>query len=433
LSQAFAMLDTDASTHVTWDEFVRGINLCLENTGNHRVSTAELWPIFKKFDRNNDDRISLEEFTAQFLPQRRGGSAGRSWYEDDMRMRGSGRMVGIGPAVVSTEVMNTRRVDDVICRIGSAIHRMGFTTMQLFQKVDLDHNGRLSWAELERVILSFQPDLSLTERQAIFRRFDQDNSQSVDINEFCGTLDRCNPGALVSMEAKVRALGDKFRATGQTVSDAFRVFDRNMDGLLTRDEWFRAWKALDSVQPVLSDADIDAVFARFDINGDGYMNIHEFDTFYRDSIDRSGASYGTNSSSTYGSPGTASYGTAAYGAAPAASYGTASYGAASYAASPSYGVMPTYVAPPVEQPWETEILDTCRSCLSVGRSGMTITEVYRRLDIDNSQSMSLIEFQRMVSAYRSDLQAAHVDSLFRKVNVSNSGQINLSEFVRRFG
>jgi Ca2+-binding EF-hand superfamily protein len=253
------------------------------------------------------------------------------------------------------------------------------------------------------VILSFQQDLSVTERQAIFRRFDADGTGDIDVNEFCRTLDSANGSALVAVEAKVCALGDRFRRNGQTVADAFCAFDRNFDGLLTRDEWVRAMRtfAWD-----LSDTESDAIFRRFDVNGDGYMNIAEFDTFFKDAIARCGNVY---------------------------SQGTGSMGP-SYQTTPStYGVLPVYVAPAAEEPWEIEVLDTVRSCLGVGRSGMTITEVFRRLDYDHSQTMSPIEFQRMVTAYRPDLTAAHVDSLFRKVNTSNTGQIVLSEFIRRFG
>lgn len=340
-----------------------------------------------------------------------------------MRLRGSGRTIGFGPPVMSTNLMAERRVDDVIVRIASAIARTGFSPLQLFQKVDLDGNGRLSWTELERVICSFQPDLSVSERQAIFRRFDVDGTGDIDVNEFCNTLNQTNPSAMISVEAKVKALGEKFRATGQTVSEAFRVFDRNYDGFLTRDEWFRAIRTFDWQ---LTDADIDAVYRRFDLNGDGLMSIQEFDTFFRDAIDRSGTYSSVSPTYQHGvSPvGTPHYVGGTTYIDPLASH---------YGASSNYGVMPTYVQPPVEQPWETEVLDTVRSCLSVGRSGMSITEVYRRLDIDHNNAISPIEFQRVIQTYRADLSAAHINSLFNKVNTSGSGQINLSEWIRRFG
>jgi Ca2+-binding EF-hand superfamily protein len=406
LSQAFNFLDADMGGTVTWEEFVRGINICLEQTGSHRVSSSDLWPIFKRFDRNGDNRISLEEFSSQFCPASKGTRA-QSWYDDDMR-RGCGRTIGYGPPVIAPNVAAERRVDDIICRIGAAIVRTGFSPLQLFQKIDLDSNGRLSWAEIERMILSFQPDLSMTERQAIFRRFDRDGSSDVDVNEFCSCIDRCNASALVNVEILFKRLGDRFRSTGQTVSDVFHVFDRNYDGFLQRDEWTRAMRTFDSPTSPLSDADIEAVFKRFDVNGDGYMSIQEVDTFFKDCIQRSQISQ-DQVQATYLPPGQ------------------------TYQAQATYQVMPTYQPPPSEEVWEREVLDTVRSCLAVGRSGLQITEVFRRLDINNNESMDVVDFQRMVTAYRSDLASAHVDSLFRKVNTSGNGQITMREFVRRFG
>jgi len=74
-----------------------------------------------------------------------------------------------------------------------------------------------------------------------------------------------------------------------------------------------------------------------------------------------------------------------------------------------------------------------RECLSIGRSGLTITEVFRRLDVDHDNKMTSYEFDRMVTTYRPELQQEHLLSLFQKVNTSNSGAISTTEFVARFG
>merc|ERR1712232_731183 len=97
------------------------------------------------------------------------------------------------------------------------------------------------------------------------------------------------------------------------------------------------------------------------------------------------------------------------------------------------GSMPVYNPPPMVEPWETEVFDNIRSCLNIVRSGMTITEVFRRLDIANTNTLSPYEFQRMVLTYHPNLSQAHVDQLFRKINTSGSGNIVLGEFTRRFG
>jgi len=79
------------------------------------------------------------------------------------------------------------------------------------------------------------------------------------------------------------------------------------------------------------------------------------------------------------------------------------------------------------------VLDLVKSCLSVARSGMTITEVFRRLDVDASNEMSWSEFKRLMKTYRNDLSDYHLEQLFYKVNTSRTGSITMGEFVLRFG
>merc|ERR550525_595773 len=93
-------------------------------------------------------------------------------------------------------------------------------------------------------------------------------------------------------------------------------------------------------------------------------------------------------------------------------------------ASPPNSSAPMSQPLPVEAEWEAQILDLVRSCLSTDRTGMSIAEVWRRLDIDNNNTMTSYEFNRMVLAYRPDLTQQHLDQLFYKVNISRSGFIS---------
>jgi Ca2+-binding EF-hand superfamily protein len=64
---------------------------------------------------------------------------------------------------------------------------------------------------------------------------------------------------------------------------------------------------------------------------------------------------------------------------------------------------------------------------------MDISEVFRRLDLSKSNTLTFYEFGRMITTYRPDLANGHVEQLFNKVNVSKTGAITYGEFVRRFG
>mmetsp|Transcript_68667 Transcript_68667/g.154309 ORF Transcript_68667/g.154309 Transcript_68667/m.154309 type:complete len:417 (-) Transcript_68667:85-1335(-) len=383
---AFLFLDVDGSNFVTWDEFYRGVQLCTEGIGGYGLQPAALLEVFRRFDTNGDNKLSIEEFAAAFSPT---SGFGGAHYSGSYNSIGVQQVRSVNPpAVVPADVLQRRLAEDVITRVASAIVRSGHAPQDVFNKLDTDRNGWLSWQELEHLILSFQPDLAFSEKQAVFDRFDRDRSGHVDLNEFCRALQEANATALVSVEDKVKYIGDKFKARGLTIYDSFAVFDRNGDGYLTREEWQRAMSVL---APDLHANDVEAVFRRFDVDYDGYMNIAEFQRFFQNALDRHSVVQTTP------------------------------------------GVWPVYQAPPAEEPWQTQVLDLVKSCLSTSRTQLTASEVFRRLDIDNNQTLSSFEFNRVVTTYQPNLTQQQLEALFYKVNISGSGSISLGEFVRRFG
>jgi Ca2+-binding EF-hand superfamily protein len=317
--------------------------------------------------------------------------------------------------------------------------RQGISPAHFFQKVDLDRNGRLSWEEVKRVVLSFQPDLSLTEQQLLFRKFDRDGNGEIDVNEFCALLNGCRPEVLLSIESKIRALGEKLKTNyGQySWADMFNMFDQDRDGRLTRVEWLRVGKLL---CPDLTEQDLSDVFNRFDVDRNGCLQLVEFENFFREAIERTTVGSRTPTSSMgLGSMGLGSMGLGSMGLGSAGlgSMATSSVGLSSMS-SASYGVMPPAYTPPYEEPWEKQVLDNVRSELlsnqsGVGGSRLGISDVFRRLDIDKNGSISMSEFDRIIRTYHPDLQEFHVAKLFSLVNVSGNGHIGMNEFVRRFG
>lgn len=391
VQDAFRFLDVDSSGTITWDEFYRGVLLCTQGMNSSSLTPAVLANTFNHFDVNHDGSLSIEEFAVAFysvaqtqplapLPPPPAPAFESTIYP----------LLQYPPAEAPQPdaAEQGRRVEDLVARIACSVVRTGHTPQELFNKLDLDHNGKLSRDELQQLMLALEPNLSRTDIEAIFWRFDKDFSGEVDVFEFYEALQTANPTSLVAVEEKVKALGQKFGTTSYNMSDLFAVFDRNGDSFLSKEEWHRA---LSLFGPEVSPADAEAVFSRFDVNQDGFLSIAEFQAFFQTSIDLQ--------------PQTPL----------------------------PLGTIPTYVPPPVEAPWEAEILDFVRSCLSSARSGMTITQVFRQLDISNSNTMTPFEFNRMITAYRPDLSPEHLQSLFAKVNTSGSGVISVGEFVRRFG
>ncbi|CAE8716007.1 unnamed protein product, partial [Polarella glacialis] len=277
IQDAFALLDVDRNGYVAWDEFLRGVRHCIDGTGHAAAANpANLLPVFQRFDVNNDGFLSIEEFAAAFSSQR---VQVQSTHYDEFEYRGLSAAPGSSSSWSTT---GSKVVEDVIARIASSLVRIGSTPQDLFARLDGDHNGRLSWLELEAVILGLEPHLSLSEKEAIWQRFDKDGSGLVDLNEFYEALQQVNAGALVAVEDKVKFMGTKFRQLGYNVQEAFAVFDRDFDGFLSREEWQRAMSLLG---PELGPNDVEAVFRRFDVNGDGFMHISEFQDFFQNALD----------------------------------------------------------------------------------------------------------------------------------------------------
>jgi len=389
VQDAFQFLDQDRSGRISLQEFLRGVKFCLGDAHAPTVNDHTLTTVFRRFDVDGDDTLSIEEFAAAFAPMTGFHTNNSNLYYSTWGRQIPGAAVADAKLSQRDEDRKWRTVQSVIMRLASSLSRLGQSPQALFHNLDLDGNGFLSWEELERAVVALEPTLSQSEKQLVFAQFDKDGNQVVDLREFCDILGGVNAPAVLAVEDKVKTIIWKFKERGYSVNNIFQIFDRDGDGHLSFQEFQTAMNVLGS--PV-SQADLQSVFRTFDQSGDGFCSLAELLHFFRESIDR---------------------------ATPLTTLRA--------------GERPVYRAPPVEAAWEREILDMIRSCLSPQRSTMDISEVFRRLDLSKSNALTFYEFGRMITTYRPDLSNGHVEQLFNKVNVSKTGAITYGEFVRRFG
>jgi len=94
------------------------------------------------------------------------------------------------------------------------------------------------------------------------------------------------PAPPVALEETIRLLQRTFSDHGYGPHESFQALDQNKDGSPSREEWQAAVAAL---LPGLPSVDADAVFGRFDANGDGFWNLAERTSFFQDILDGNGS------------------------------------------------------------------------------------------------------------------------------------------------
>lgn len=207
---AFYRFDQNNDGHIDKNE----LKMMLSATGRN-PSDQEVNELFRKGDLDGDGKIDLQEFIKLMFPASTQALA---------KLQNSFRSISEMKAV--------------------------------FRKYDTDGDGHISRAELRSVMSQF----SEAEVDAVFALGDMDQSGGIDYQEFI---------ALVIPHASetIRKLSCQFRSVAD-VKAAFKRFDTNGDGQISRDELKNGMR--------LGEADLDVVFSIGDLDGDGEINSGEF-------------------------------------------------------------------------------------------------------------------------------------------------------------
>merc|ERR1711970_1328606 len=176
---------------------------------------AEVETLFKKGDIDGDGKIDLQEFIKLMFP-------------------------------LSTETLTKlqksfKSLDDI---------------KAAFRKYDTDGDGHIVRLELRQVMSKF----SEVEVDAVFALGDADKSGGIDYQEFISLMVPAAPATIKKLAAQFRSVSD--------IKAAFKKFDVNKDGQISRDELKNGMG--------LSGADLDVVFALGDLDGDGEISVGEF-------------------------------------------------------------------------------------------------------------------------------------------------------------
>ena len=211
-------------------------------------------------------------------------------------------------------------LQDALARIGEALvssGEHGTNGAAIFAAIDANGDGSLSPAEFAAAIASLRLDPPLDDEQvqAIFDAVDLNASGTMNYHEFvqgfritelvsnplaeftAGGMGASSPVA--QRPAILAAISDdeerhswkravvekivlKLFEFRQELGSAFKLFDENGDGVISRDEFRHGLRALTCItgQP-LTDMQADEVLKHLDTNGDGSIDYHEFINGFR--------------------------------------------------------------------------------------------------------------------------------------------------------
>merc|ERR1719428_127915 len=119
--------------------------------------------------------------------------------------------------------------------------------------MDEDKDGKLTIDELTRGLENVSDNVKPKDLAVILETIDTDGSGMIDYTEFIA--------ATLDIKGHIQR-----RASQNVLWQAFRVFDKDGDGVITRDE----------LQHMMAEGDVAAALEEADLNGDGTISFDEF-------------------------------------------------------------------------------------------------------------------------------------------------------------
>lgn len=141
--------------------------------------------------------------------------------------------------------------------------------VEAFRKADKNGDGRLSTAEIYGIYLDHGVHVTMEEVQKMVDEADKDGTGLLTEKEFMqsNATEDLNKDKISDADRLQREASHK--DTGKQAEIAFRLYDKDKDGFITKAEMEKLSKSLSKEQ-------IDKVFARFDADGDGRLSYAEF-------------------------------------------------------------------------------------------------------------------------------------------------------------
>jgi calmodulin len=128
---------------------------------------------------------------------------------------------------------------------------------EAFEIFDKDKDGFITIKELHEIMKNLGQNPTEAELQDMINEVDIDGNGNIDFKEFLGLMAR-----------KMRDTD-----TEEELIEAFKVFDRDSNGLISGQELKHV---MISLGEKITDEEVEEMIREADIDGDGYINYEEF-------------------------------------------------------------------------------------------------------------------------------------------------------------
>jgi len=142
--------------------------------------------------------------------------------------------------------------------------------LSTFKRADINKNGTLSRPEVGTMFRRVVNTMSASDIEEIMQDADKDSSGSINYSEFVAWLETSAPDKVT------RGLRKAMSTEADAVKAAFRVWDRNGDGLVSRRE---LEKALNKMVKGFSPVQVTSLCDLLDADHDGNVDYNEFVDF----------------------------------------------------------------------------------------------------------------------------------------------------------
>lgn len=262
---AFELADTNEDGKIDISEFVSLMfPSAKEAIGNLRKAFKGPDDVAKKFkvwDSDGDGKISFEE-----LKESAAKDSSKFLSEEDVNA-----IFIVGDLNLDGEIdeeefskLMIPSISDIVAKFRYA-HRSVEDVRKAFKTYDRDGDGAIDRGELHKALTNYKFNFSDQEVDIIFAAGDIDGDGCVDFEEF-----------MYLMCPSTAQIVKKFRGSYKTINEvkgAFRKYDKNRDGGLSKSELSRMMM---STGHSFTDMEIDAIMNLGDKDGDGEIDLDEF-------------------------------------------------------------------------------------------------------------------------------------------------------------